>query len=398
VLKLASAKVITPELLASLNATADAKIESMKSQLFDPQIGVFGFLREIPTLDNRTILDTFSNFLDSFSALGSVVLGITEKLGISFDPLEMLGRAIDWLAATMDTMTVFLSKLNLDSVKTFDFSFSNIFEVLSKIDFGDFAKEFSKISSSFMNYVATALNNADWVMVGRYIGLGLLKIGDYFINILTNFDYGAFFKLVFQIFKAVISIAAGVVAQILVGIFTDIGRSLGNVFRFVADAIMSAVNTVKEAFQHLGDSIQNLLSKIPNPGNIVSGVSNGVSNVKANISNTTSNVVTRATNIVTGKKTETAPKKVEAAKAKPETAPKKVEAAKAIFAPKRLPTIGGSSPKTTVAKPKDQSVLPTFNPVININPSQGMDEASLGDMVVSRLNNMYTDYSNGVLQ
>ncbi len=63
--------IASPELLARLNSTAESKLASIQTALFNPREGVFGFLRKIEPLGGKTILDAFSNFLDSFSTFRS---------------------------------------------------------------------------------------------------------------------------------------------------------------------------------------------------------------------------------------------------------------------------------------------------------------------------------------
>ena len=87
-------------------------LEGLRSNLFDPLIGVFGFRRKIEQAGGRTVLDSFTGFVQSWLGLGDTVNAIATKLGISFDPLKPIVDVIDFLTDIGTKADLWLSSMN----------------------------------------------------------------------------------------------------------------------------------------------------------------------------------------------------------------------------------------------------------------------------------------------
>lgn len=359
VLKLASAQVVTPELLAALNSTADAQIETMKTQLFDPRIGIFGFLRELPTRGNKSILDAVSNFLGGLSTLSTSLGGLMQKLGLGFDPLVPLAMFIDWMSSLMDKLSVIVTGFNPSKLAFSLMTFEGFFEGLTNFKAWDIGANMAKFYGNIIKNLTSSIANVDWVNLGRTIAQLLMKAADLVMGYILNTDFNAIADLALTILVAIGKIAIGILSEMIYTILKDIGNGLKRAFKGVIDAIMWAVNGIKKVVQPLADGVSNVISRVSSP---VAAAASAASDLRDNVGNTLSNVF------------------------KPKPTNKPVSTLKPA-ASNKLPTN-----KTT-----DKAVATSFNPVINVSANPGMDEDALAKRVVAYFNDAYTSYNAALL-
>lgn len=107
----AALKVATPDsLVREFQGTAEEVIQRINTDLFDPLIGAFGFMRRVGEMGNRRVVDAFTQFLQNWEALGRQFL---EKTGLKFDPMAWLIKGLDKLADIASGFSVFLDKVKL---------------------------------------------------------------------------------------------------------------------------------------------------------------------------------------------------------------------------------------------------------------------------------------------
>lgn len=209
VITLAGKKAISKERLEKLDGTADSLIEGIKTSLFDTQIGIFGFLREVDGLGGATVLSKVQTFLKTLITLSETM----DKLGMGFDPMVGIGKGLDFLSDISNSLALGL-KGDWSSLKTIG---KDIWKSVSQVP---------KLIATGINYLATMLNTINWNEVGSFIvdALGSLKDG------LAMVDWG--------------SLGEGL-GKMISGILMapDLGKTLGDIFIQVGKGIATIITS-----------------------------------------------------------------------------------------------------------------------------------------------------------
>lgn len=220
-----------------LLGTADAMMESVRSNLFDPLVGLFGFRRELDEAGGRTVLDSFTGFLSSWLELGSTVNAIATKLGISFDPLKPLVDVLDFLSDIGTQADLWLSSIdfkagigNIDLtgfiVGIFDnviglwnSLISGLLSFTNHLDTHDLVKAVVGFVEALAKGLISWYLNFDWMGWGRLIGLWLIKLPSIVIQALIRFNWAlipqAFLSGLLAFFKFLGGLLFGVAQGLL---------------------------------------------------------------------------------------------------------------------------------------------------------------------------------------
>jgi hypothetical protein len=218
-------------MLRDLEATAGTQIETIQHALFDQDTGVFGFLKEVTTLNgkSRTVIDGFASLLESLFGGSGFFTEVGEKLrgmGLNTDPMKALYDGImtvtSWAKGAADALdSVSLSdigeRLKPEQIgKTLadliDSALAKLGQAGASIDYG---KLFSSIGTGIgaaFKGLGSFLMNLDW---STYVTAGLAILG----GILATFAINAIgVALAAAISSAVIAFAASSTAAAIAAV------------------------------------------------------------------------------------------------------------------------------------------------------------------------------------
>lgn len=153
----AGKRAYTTETLKKFDGTADSLIQSIKTSLFDQQVGIFGFLRDIKELDGKNALSRVAVFLSSVQTVATS-LG---KAGFNFDPMLQIGYSLNYLSDVLYSVNLGITKGDWRSVK----------QMLSGMWKG--IRTIPTTLADGINVGIGFLKNIDWTQLAGYIAEGL---------------------------------------------------------------------------------------------------------------------------------------------------------------------------------------------------------------------------------
>lgn len=98
---------IPPEAIEKLKVTVDGIWQGWKSSLFDASSGLLGFLREITSRDNGTVMDAISK---AFQSADKLFAKIAEINPFNFDVLVPIYDSFVWISKQIDKVTNLISQ------------------------------------------------------------------------------------------------------------------------------------------------------------------------------------------------------------------------------------------------------------------------------------------------
>ena len=174
VFNLAGSLMFTPAMIAAYGNTADTQYQALKSKLFNPTVGIFGFSREIKGLDGRSALDSIVTLMGQMDIMGVQAGKWLSAHGINLDPMEAIGHLMDtasgWASAFTAAMKGDKSGINTmvaDIQKGFksikiekvvgilNLMMSGLSGAIAAVDWANFGTELA-------NGVSKALVTFDW--------------------------------------------------------------------------------------------------------------------------------------------------------------------------------------------------------------------------------------------
>jgi hypothetical protein len=344
VASLAGKRAFTGEMLSNLEGTTESLLQGIQSGLFDPQTGIFGFLRELKGLNNRTGLDSVRDAIQAVSALSDSAGRLLAKYGLSFDPMEILARGFDFATEAMNAVSAALSGNGFAALKNL---FRGLdFSQVKKINFKQVFSTLSEVGSNILS----SIRNFDVSSIAK----GFNSLVDLFADGLKNFDAGKTGQFIADTLSTILSKSLDLSSKI----------NWGKLYAVVTDAIAAMFNSIGEAVAKLGSlgwdkwksdvdkanrsdgrAIQDFGGKVMNKANEgARGIENGINGFFG-----------------LGSPRSSLP----------------------------LPAINGST-NNSVASTK------TFAPVINVTGvAQNLQETA--DYVLSAMNSRYMEYQAGVI-
>ena len=391
--------------ITRLQGTADAMIEGLKSNLFDPLIGVFGFRRKIDDAGGRTVLDSFTGFLQSWLGLGSTVSTIAQKLGLSFDPLEPLVDVIDFVTDIGTKADLWLSSMNFSQgFGSLDFSSlgSGLFDWLSgfwngiiknllgltfNFDTHDIVKAVVGFIESLIKGFISLQANFDWAGVGRFVGLWLVKLPSIILQALIKFNWALIPQTLLFGLVGFFKFLGGLLFGVAEGLLNEIPMLLET----WVDKILDNFRAVFDGFKWLADTIMGWIDRarnlVPNAGRAVVNtmppeVKQAIKDLPAPVKDAAKVGINAAGNLIPGVglvKTVTGIIDLMTGKAGDNTS----------LSPN---TINPNKPLTIPAPDKPQKVASAFAPVINIPVQSQADPEQIANMVSDRIAIAYNRY------
>lgn len=153
----AGKRAFSAETLSKFDGTADSLIQSIKTTLFDQQVGIFGFLREVKGLDGKDTLSRVAVFLSSLQEVGESL----SKAGFNFDPMLEIGKSLNFMSDVLYSVNLGITKGDWGSMKTM---VKNIWKNILTIP---------KALADGINVGIEFLKSIDWSAVSGYIAQGL---------------------------------------------------------------------------------------------------------------------------------------------------------------------------------------------------------------------------------
>ena len=167
VFNLTGSLMFTPAMIAAYGNTADTAYQNLKSKMFNPVTGVFGFAREIKGLDGRSALDSIVTLMGQMDIMGTQAGKWLSAHGINLDPMEAIGHMMDNLSGWASAFTAAM-KGDKSGINTM---------------VADIAKGFKSIKIEkivgMLNLMVSGLSGAiagvDWSNFGANLADGLAK-------------------------------------------------------------------------------------------------------------------------------------------------------------------------------------------------------------------------------
>ncbi|MBN3889425.1 MAG: hypothetical protein HWQ43_09695 [Nostoc sp. JL31] len=196
ILDAARKKAITQETLASFDGTVDSMIQIMKTNIFNQDTGLFGFLKAIPSMGNRTGLDGVQGLMLTLGSLGQTVIPLVNSLGFNSDTF-MAGfiGITDWFTDLTNTFNGLIQGENLISIDGV---------------INSFVKGITGMFNNNYQNIEKIIDSVDWMKVGA----GLSRLGFAIWKGIFQLDWGAVARVFFKTLITVpISIIAGGIAN-----------------------------------------------------------------------------------------------------------------------------------------------------------------------------------------
>lgn len=183
----------TPELKRESAKSFNGLIEGLRSQLFDPQVGIFGFLRDLdPELaGNQTLLDRFTEtmrlligsggVLDSIGNAGSRLLG-------GRDPLLVIDNALAGFNELLEDFELGDMREILGSFFTeglpdlINMGVDNALNFVRDFDWAAAGEAWADVVGDLWTGTITFIRNIDWIDAWRTIELGISGFRDFLLN------------------------------------------------------------------------------------------------------------------------------------------------------------------------------------------------------------------------
>jgi hypothetical protein len=200
---------VPDDIIAASTQSIEGLIQGLKSSLLDPQVGLFGMMRDLePNVEgNQTVIQATNDLLKKVLSPGgplSSLKEIFEIIGVEMgDPMEGLYNAINWTSNKLDELGGFLDR-NQAGIAKFVYGAKQAFERLKEAP-GKFISE--SISSLLRGFnQSRGEGSTDY---GSIVGKALAQATNFFakqvLSMVANMDYGALMVGLFNVGKLVIS-------------------------------------------------------------------------------------------------------------------------------------------------------------------------------------------------
>ena len=231
---------VTDDTVNSFSGTVDSMMAEAKAYLFDERRGMFGFLKKLPGMQDRSAMDAVQGSMMSFKGLLESLGSLGNRFGLNFDPMEGVIRTFDWFSDLAGTVN---GVLNGEKSATISDFFINTNRSL--ID------GFNRIVNKFSDINKTV----NWGDFGKQIGRTLtVSITEW----ITRLDWGAIAVDILSLAKSSLEFQAGLVYGSIQGLFESITNTIRNIPINTLKAV--GINTdnpgVKSSLDMVGNSLK----------------------------------------------------------------------------------------------------------------------------------------------
>ncbi|MEH2183049.1 hypothetical protein [Nostoc sp.] len=217
---------VTNDTVDSFSGTVDSMIAEAKAGLFDERRGMFGFLKKLPGMQDRSAMDAVQGSMMSFKSLLESLGSLNNRYGLNFDPMEGVIRTFDWFSDFAGTVNGVLNGEDPKSIfKVFDSSF----------DFGN----------AMMKNLAKSVDKIDWILIGK----GLATTFEWGLTKVFTFDWVSLASTFTSLISGSIMSLGTAIAQII----SDIPKTItsGEISRKIYESNQSQNDPKAEYNQNL---------------------------------------------------------------------------------------------------------------------------------------------------
>lgn len=361
VVNLAGSMKFTPEMIAAFGNTADTQFQAIKSKLFNPVTGIFGFSREIAGLDGRTGLEAVTTLMGQVVKLSDAAGKWLSDKGINLDPILALGKMADTLSAWASAATSLLG--------------------------GDG----SALGSMLQGLKASLLSAPAWIANSINGGLNQLgklmkaispkQAGGFLADLLNNVG-SALASIKVEDISAAVKWAMDTVAEMIKGInWAALGEGLVDTIAKIIGSfnLESAANLLYQAIKGLIDGIigivKSTIKQVLAPAAKVLDSASGDGKVDGQRVQKKEKSLTDGTIFLEP-----------IAPVKKSTGSNLLDLLSSESSLPSLSAFGSNSSQSS-----------TFAPVINLTASAGQDARATADYILSELNNQFLSYKDAAL-
>ncbi|MBW4443081.1 MAG: hypothetical protein KME10_17945 [Plectolyngbya sp. WJT66-NPBG17] len=430
-----------PEMIRDLQTTAKTRIKAIEYSLFDESAGLFGFLRAVTKVNDksRNVMDGFATLLASVLGKGGLfdTVGKTLKaLGLNLgDPMLLLYNGVMTVSGWAQKAGDFLRGLTLPDLTklsperlgqvladTIDAAFGKLGD-LSKINFGQLAKSLGDAVTFSLKALGSFLANLDWT---TYLSVGLVVIGGTLAIGVIGALGAAIAAGVAAITSVPVLVAAGV-ALLAIGavkVVTDnwglITAIWGNTWTWIKDSAVNAFNSVKDwiggvinkVITSIGSTFTSFIGSVQNSvQRIVESVQTWFQDSVERIKGFLANPIGTVKGMVTGQAVSNNTAGLNAGQAVSNNAAGlnvgslfSAIARETALMPSGSNLAIANTSETILNRAQQRDLVSlvsatrtrgggsTFAPQIVVNPAPGMNEESLANLVMNRMEQHWNQY------
>lgn len=377
-------KIATPDsLIGEFEDTVESLWQGIQTRINDPLTGMFGFLRDIPSLNNTTVMDAVKDFLQAFVRMTTQFGRLAKDLGIDFDPLAPVARFIRWLASVQYAIGAAFEYRTFNLENIFGLTdiaknlgiwvnqaAQNIFRALESVDTKSAGHVIGIVFSAIPNFISNIFKSINWANLGFVIGAA---IGKYFLawQIALPRNLVALGELFLTGLWSIFSGLLGILLGLLYGLFIE---PIKPVLKALADPIIGFFTWLSDSIKGVWDTVKGLFTGVTNtlnlPGQAVQGLVPDVGTMMspaAPLIKVGVNAVGALWDKVTGKKkddsTQESPTKVKSSTGEPVIVPTTGTVLPSVTP---LPSAVSPAVPETPAAPKKVAML-TDTPVLRMS-------------------------------
>ena len=272
-------QLFSKEYIDQMNLSMGAQLDTLKSRLFDPTSGLFGFMRYVKFEGKDT--NVLTELGKTFSVLTSAASEVVQSFGgLSFDPMVALVSGLRTLSAVIKDPAAMLPTVgaNLGS------GLQNIFNTLINLP-GTFIQGLGRILQG------AAIDGSQVQLISSQITLGIINFVRGGLDSLSA-NAGGNLEGVFGVILG----GFALIGNIALGVLYGIGQSLPGLLGSIGTALLSSVGAFSDAF---GLMMQTAIFTVGEVGGaIVGAVSGFFSSVGSTIGTWVSAVQTGFSSVV----------------------------------------------------------------------------------------------------
>ncbi len=409
-------QIVTPEFLARLNNTAEAKLQIAQAAMFDPQTGLFGFMREVKGLGGLSALDSFNNLLTTVLGVSETGSKLAKALGITIDPMYVLGTGINIFNDILVKVGGWLGSLDPDKLKItgslggigngvtewLNKGISSLLKSVENFDGVAFGGWLANITNVLMRNISSFLINFEWWKALQTILTLPVKIGDILYGYVTSIDYGSFFAFF---------------DGMMLALFKNIGKFIGYNFSLAMGSIFNVLASVGGNLLEMWDGFMNML-KTGITGSMLTLLGTGVTFIKTELekkkdqifsalSSVASNLMSMWDNFISKLKNgfnslldrikSFIPDLPNVGNAVSSTVQNFVDPIKSAGSAVLDTGKSGLDSATKLLTPKPEAKPVSYAPSVTVNAPPGTDGQSIAQMVISKIEEQYNSFRSSAL-
>lgn len=286
ILQLAASRSVTKELKDELGNSIDGAVEGLKTQLFDPNVGLFGGLRKFDfrgkSVDMNRAMGTILNEMSGAMGgmFGHIGKGL-ELAGFETDPLVILSQTMDLFNSGLKSVSSMVQGIKIGDIASFFLPLKNMFDKLAEIgsqmkigdilrggEGGNIGEKLGQMFATMQNTFLSVFSNpgAIYAAVFNFTSQLMNMIGSY----LMNLNWGGVLTAIASFGAAIIAVVLSVVMNLILALgqgltmlFSSIGSMLGPIFMgglsMLGGFLMGAGALLLAVFMGIGTFLMGLI-------------------------------------------------------------------------------------------------------------------------------------------